>query len=74
MVISDLVSYRRTTILNDCVLTEVVGNIMTETDIQAFLYLFLEYTWNRLTADVVIQGSDERRRILQADEEVLQIG
>ena len=73
LVISILVSYLKTNILRDCILIEIVDNIMAETDLQVFLYLFLEYNWNRLMADVVIQGSDERRRMLQADEEVLQI-
>ena len=37
LVISVLVSSLKTTILGDCILIEVVDNIMPETDIQAFL-------------------------------------
>ena len=58
--------------MRDFVLIDMINNIIPETD-KAFLYLFLEYTWNELTAKVVIQGFDERGGMLQADEEVLQI-
>lgn len=65
-------SYLKESILSDCVLIEVIDNISPKTDIQAFLYLFLEYTWNRLTAEVVVQGFDEQCGMVQADGEVLQ--
>ena len=58
--------------MRDFVLVDVINNIIPETD-KAFLYLILEFTWNGLTAEVVIQVSDERGGMLQADEEVLQI-
>ena len=58
--------------MRDCVLIDMINNIIPETD-KSFLYLFLEYTWNGRTAEAVIQDFDERGGMLQADEEMLQI-
>ena len=40
LIISVLVSYLKTIFLSDCVLIEVVDNIMAETDVQAFFNCF----------------------------------